>query len=111
MKNLLNFLIVLLLTISFNGCNKKIYNETEVLGASMKIVLFLDNANQFQLDSLINADNLPSVDKWPNTSFVDYETNKRITKKTLVRNTKEGEIVYIITGTTVPYDIIKRIRR
>ena len=104
-------LFLTLVSLSLFSCHKKIYNETEILGASMRIVLSIDDAKQYQLDSLIEADNLPSINKWPYTSFIDYETNKSIVKKTLVKTNKEEEIVYIITGSTAPYDIIKRIRK
>ena len=47
------------------------------LGASMKISCNIENARQYQVDSLMVADTLPPVNKWLRSVYLDYETGDR----------------------------------
>lgn len=113
MKKLLNILIVFSVFAILNGCgsHRKMVDDTEVLSASMRHVLVIDDAKRYQVDSLITADTLPSLDKWLIGTFVDKTTNKIYIKRVYIRNTNDIEIVYTITGENEPFDIIKRIRK
>lgn len=114
MKKLTKILISLLLMVLFIGCcnQKHISNNTEILGTSMKYELNINNGKTYQIDSLIKADTLPVLSNWIASTFVDYNTNKTITKRVYVRQySKKCENVYIITGNNEPYGIIKRIKR
>lgn len=114
MRKYFKLLISLLLTFLFIGCcnQKHISNNTEVLGVSMKYELNINNGKTYQIDSLIKADTLPALGNWIASTFVDYNTNKAVTKRVYVRQySKKHENVYIITGNNEPYEIIKRIKR
>lgn len=111
MKYLLKFFMLSLISLMIIGCctQKKILNQ-EVLGTSMKYALVIENATTYQVDSLINADTLPPLEKWIPSMFVDYTTNERITKRMYIKQySRKSNIVYVITGLNEPFDIIKRI--
>lgn len=113
MGKLYKILVLSLLGIFFTTCvtHKNIILDDNVLGVSMKYELFIKDGKMYQVDSLINADNLPILDKWLSTAFTDYNTQEKVFKRFLVRKvSKEKEVVYIITGNTEPFTIIKRIK-
>lgn len=113
MKHLFNFFILLLINLMIIGCcaQKRVINQ-EILGTSMKYALVIENATEYQVDSLINADTLPPLEKWIPSMFVDYTTNERITKRMYIKQySNKSEVVYIITGLNEPFDIVKRIKK
>lgn len=80
------------------------------LSSSMKITCNIDNGKYYQIDSIVNADTLPSVNKWLQSTFTDYETNQKYEKRLYVKTYNNGtEVVYIILGNKEPYKITKRI--
>lgn len=114
MKKLLNFLTVLLVGFIIISCcgHRKITNTTEVLGTSLKYDLVIENAKQYQVDSLIKADTLPTLTTWFTNSFRDYKTNEIFVKRTHIKEYQNNiEITYVITGNTEPYHIEKRIKK
>lgn len=116
MKKLFNILIIFLFLGLMVSCSifkqNKSYHENEVLGASMVRELYIENGTTFQVDSLINADTLPSLNTWYTSVFVDYETNERILKRMCVKTfNKRYEITYIIVGIKEPFQIEKRIKK
>lgn len=79
-------------------------------GTSMKITCNIDNGKYYQIDSIVKADTLPSVNKWLQSTFTDYETNQKYEKRLYVKTYNNGtEVVYIILGNKEPYKITKRI--
>ena len=113
MKKLFKFLIFVLISLFFIKCStqRNIILDDNVLGVSMKYELYIKDGKMYQVDSLINADNLPVLNKWLGTAFIDYNTQEKVSKRFLVRKvSKEKEVVYIITGNTEPFTIIKRIK-
>lgn len=114
MRKLFKILTLSLMGIFLIACSthKSISLDNNVLGASMKYELFVQNGSVYQVDSLINADDLPLLNKWISSTFIDYNTQEMITKRVYVRqHSKNDEIVYIITGNKEPYEIIKRSKR
>lgn len=80
------------------------------LGASMKISCNIENAKQYQIDSIMVADTLPNLKKWLRSVYIDYETGERILKRMYIRQYDNGtESVYLIMGSEEPYKITKRI--
>ena len=81
------------------------------LGASMKISCNIENARQYQVDSLMVADTLPPVNKWLRSVYLDYETGDRYIKRLYIRTYGDGtEAAYIILGQEEPYKkVTKRI--
>ena len=113
MRKLFKILTLSLMGIFFIACSihKNISLDDNVLGVSMKYELYIKDGKMYQVDSLINADNLPVLNKWLGTAFIDYNTQEKVSKRFLVRKvSEEKEVVYIITGNTEPFTIIKRIK-
>lgn len=81
------------------------------LGTSMKISCNIENAKQYQVDSLMVADTLPPVNKWLRSVYLDYETGDKYIKRLYIRTYDNGtEAVYIILGQEEPYKkVTKRI--
>lgn len=114
MKNILkNLLIVMCFAFIIIGCGvtKKQKSKNDLpLTTSMKITCNIENGKTYQIDSIIVADTLPRLENWLFSVYVDYSTNKKITKRMYMRNYSNGtEAVYVITGDNEPYKIIKRI--
>lgn len=110
MRKLINIIICTIFSIFVIGCCAQKKNTTnEVLGASMKYSLYIEKGSSYQVDSLISADTLPVVNRWIGGTFVDYNTNNRITKRTFIKQFSGSEIVYVITGNVEPFKIEKRI--
>ena len=79
-------------------------------GASMKYACNVENGKYYQIDSIMVADTLPTLDKWLSTFYIDYDTNEKIQKRMCIKQYKNGtEAVYIIMGSKEPYKITKRI--
>jgi hypothetical protein len=113
MGKLFKILTLSLMGIFFIACSthKNILIDDNLLGVSMKYELFIKDGKSHQVDSLINADALPAINKWLGTTFADYNTQEKITKRFYVKKTTNGkEVVYIVTGNTEPFVIIKRIK-
>lgn len=113
MKNILSK-IVLIGIIGFSiiscGLTKKQKSKDLELSTSMKITCNIENGKFYQIDSIMVADTLPSLDKWLYSTYIDYSTNKKIVKRMYIRTYDEKrEVVYVITGETEPYKITKRI--
>lgn len=114
MKRIIIFLTITLFTLVIAGCcyQKKVTNTAGVYGLSLKYDLVIDNARQYQVDSLIKADTLPALTTWFTNSFRDYKTNEMFVKRTHIKEYKNNtEITYVITGNTEPYHIEKRIKK
>jgi len=110
MRKLINVIIYVVILIHTIGCCVQKKVETErVLGAAMKQVLVIEQASLYQVDSLIDADTLPRFDRWISGTFVEYNSNKKITKRTIIKQFSGSEIVYVVTGNTEPFKIEKRI--
>ena len=79
--------------------------DTEIV---MKAVT--DTLTRAQLDSLCAADELSNdLNDWMTTTFVDYESNMRVTKHVWVNAVSEDEeVTYIIVPTDTLYDFTKR---
>lgn len=93
------------------GTVKKQQETNHQLGLSMKISCDIENGKQYQVDSLMVSDTLPSINKWLRNTYVDYETGERYIKRMYIRTYSDGtEAVYIIIGQEEPYKrITKRI--
>lgn len=100
---------ILISTFIIGCCGTKTAINNKVFGTSMKYSLYIEKASDYQVDSLINADELPQLERWLGNTFVDYNTNEIISKRMYIRKNNEGEIVYVITGNTEPFKIEKRI--
>lgn len=79
--------------------------ETEIV---MKAVT--DTLTRAQLDSLCAADELSKdLNDWMTTTFVDYESNARVTKHVWVNAVSEDEeVTYIIVPEDTLYIFTKR---
>jgi hypothetical protein len=114
MKKLINFLTITLIAFIIVSCcsQKKATNTVGVYGLSLKYNLVIDNAKQYQVDSLIKADTLPALTSWFTNSFRDYNTNEMFVKRTHIKEYQNNtEITYVITGNGEPYHIEKRIKK
>jgi hypothetical protein len=113
MEKLFKFLVITFIGFLIIGCcTTKQVSNNEVLGISMKYSLLIKEANQFQVDSLIKADTLPSLNYWFTNSFRDYQTNELIVKRTFIKEyNNRNEITYVISGDKEPYCIEKRIMK
>lgn len=114
MKNIFkNLLIVMCFALVIVGCGvtKKQKSKTDLpLTTSMRLTCNIENGKTYQIDSIIVADTLPRLEKWLFSVYVDYSTNKKISKRMYIRNYTNGtEAVYVITGDNEPYKITKRI--
>lgn len=111
-KLLINLTVLIIMLFSITCCaTTKNVMVNERLGASM-VVETINGNGQFQIDSIIKADTLPNLNKWLLSSFVDYETNKKVLKRVCIKQYKDGtEVMYIITGQNEPFKIVKRITR
>lgn len=110
MEKILKLTTIILTFIFVIGCcGPKVLVTNEVLGTSMKYSLYIEKASNYQVDSLINVDNLPKLERWIGNTFVDYNTNEMISKRMYIKEYSNGEIVYVITGNTEPFKIEKRI--
>ena len=108
-KTLILFLIVAL---SFNGCflfknlpkgNNNNDNDGDIMyGITMVL-------NGYQMDSLLIADELPTLDEWIKVGFQDYETHESIYKYTYIKDiTERSELIYIATVKDTLYKVMKR---
>ena len=116
MKKFLNILITVSFLFILVNCSifkhSKKENKDEILGASIKYELCIENASTYQIDSLIIADTLPSLNFWYASVFVDYQTNEKVVKRMYIKAyDKQKEITYIIQGTKEPFYLEKRIRK
>lgn len=114
MKKLINFLTITLIAFIIVSCcsQKKVTNTAGVYGLSLKYDLVINNAKQYQVDSLIKADTLPALATWFTNSFRDYKTNEIFVKRTHIKEYQNNtEITYVITGNIEPYHIEKRIKK
>ena len=113
MKKLFNILIYAMISICIIGCcTQKKVGSSDVLGSSMKVELHIDDAKAFQVDSLITADTLPSLDKWISSTFIDYNTNKPVVKRMYIKQySLKHEILYLVIGESEPFEIIKRVEK
>lgn len=80
-------------------------NETEVI---MKAVT--DTLNRAQLDSVCVADGLNTdFGSWMATTFVDYESNMRVTKYVWINSISEDEeVTYIVVQKDTLFILTKR---
>jgi len=113
MKNFLKkIVLVLVMCLSFVACDLIFKtprnNDNQNLGTSM-ILSYTMNATEWQVDSICKADTLPDIDNWLRTQFTDYETNELVTKRLYYKEWGDKEVVYIITGTSEPYIVMRRI--
>ena len=109
---ILKFLVFIIVTsLLIVGCkSKSIVTNEVVLGSSMRVEWTMDNATLFQVDSLVNAESLPSFSRWLGTSFNDFETGIKTTKRMYIKRVSDSkEIVFIIIGNNEPFKVIKRV--
>ena len=113
MKNLFKkFVLAIVLCLSFVACDllfKTPRNDNEPTYGSSMLVAYTMNASSWQVDSICQADTLPSVDTWLKSQFMDYETNEIVTKRLYYKDYGDTEVVYIITGSTEPFVVTRRI--
>ena len=114
MKAILKYvLLVIGLTLMIIGCGvvKRQQEKNEFpFGTSMRITCNIENGTFEQIDSIIIADTLPSLNKWLRSVYIDYETSNRIMKHMYIRTYDNGtESVYVIMGSDEPFKITKRI--
>jgi hypothetical protein len=84
-------------------------NETTTeYGTSMKYSYTM-TASNWQVDSICRADALPNIDEWIVNGFTDYETGEQIVKRLYMKAEGEKEVIYIITGSSEPYKVERRI--
>lgn len=113
MKKLFNILIYAMISICIIGCcTQKKAVSGDFIGSSMKVEFHIDDAKAFQVDSLIIADTLPSLDKWISSTFIDYDTNKPVVKRMYIKQySLKHEILYLVIGESEPFEIIKRVEK
>lgn len=115
MKKLINVFIIIfvsLLTFNCSSINKMAKSDVEIYGDTMKYAFYMKNASLYQLDSIIIADTLPSLDLWFSTSFIDFETNAQILKRMCIKSYEtNNEVIYVVLGKNEPFQIEKRIRK
>lgn len=92
-------ILLLSLILCANKCDSSnTTNQENVMGLSMKSIEY--TYTPYQVDSMCCADTLKNIDEWIHSSFQDYETNKRITKRMYIKKYNFGsEIIY----TLLPY--------
>ena len=71
-------------------------NNNNILGTSLKYGLVINDAKQYQVDSLIVADTLPALNYWFTNSFRDYKTNEVFVKRTYIKEYKANRSSGII---------------
>ena len=78
----------------------------------MRYALYMEKATSYQLDSVIKADTLPSLDLWFSSYFIDFETDGRVLKRMCIKSyDKNNEVIYVVLGENEPFQIEKRIRK
>ena len=108
-----NILLVLVTCMTFVACDlifktPRKPDNGQTYGTSM-LISYTMNATAWQIDSICKADTLPEIDSWLVNQFTDYETNEVITKRMYIKERGETEAVYIVTGTSEPYLVVRRI--
>lgn len=115
MEKFFKILMVAFLTLMLYNCSttNNIKNkEIDIIyGDSMRYDLYIEKATLYQVDSIIIADTLPTLDLWLSTSFVDFQTNERILKRLCIKQCDKIETVYVVVGNKEPYKLEKRIRK
>ena len=111
MKNLWKFIILASVSLLLIGCGngRKLHRgEDENYGAAM--YAYTQIVNNHQLDSICAVDTLAPVGTWLPSSYVDYETGKRLVKYSYFKCISErSEIVYILVPQDTLYKITKRV--
>lgn len=90
----LKLIFIAILFIAFPSCNKKNYKLSGEQEYSMMYNGIYDTFSKYQLDSLINADNLPKINKWIESSYKDFETNDGFILKTLYIENDTATLIY-----------------
>ena len=113
MKKLFNFIIyAIILFYVFGCCAQRKSTSNEILGSSMKIELHIEKASTAQVDSLIIADTLPSLNKWISSIFIDDNTKEVIVKRMYIKqHSSKHEVLYLVNGDNEPFEIIKRVEK
>jgi hypothetical protein len=113
MKNLFKkFVLAIVMCLSFVACDllfKTPRTDNEPTYGSSMLVAYTMNATAWQVDSICQADTLPNIDTWLKSQFTDYETNEIVVKRLYYKDYGDTEIVYIITGSTEPFIVTRRI--
>lgn len=115
MKNIFKKLaLVLVMCLSMVGCDlifktPRNNDNNQTYGTSMILSYTMDHATAWQVDSICKADTLPNIDTWLTTQFTDYETNEIVVKRLYYKDYGETEVVYVITGSTEPFIVMRRI--
>lgn len=109
MKKLLTkFVLVIVASMFiFAKCDPK--GGEQIMGASSMKTEWEFDAMMYQIDSVCLADTLPTIDKWIGTTFTDYETKEKMTKKGYIKQRSENEqIIYtILIDESEPYWMTK----
>jgi len=89
------------------GCRTQ-KNATEIVAGSMRGYEQLMTLRQ--VDSMCVADTLKPYDEWLSSTYYDYETSKRVTKYTYIKElTDSTEKFYILVPKDTLFLITKRI--
>lgn len=115
MKKFLSRLILAAgLMISVAGCGllsklHKPVDPVEPTYGNGMLNSYVMEATAWQVDSICNADALPSLDEWIVNSFQDFETGENIVKYMYIKRLGDNEIIYIIMGQKEPFNVTRRI--
>ena len=108
-KHLFLAICVTVMCIACGTIGRRISNPIS-LGSSMRVECNITDGKEYQIDSIITCDTLPQLSEWLMSVYTDYETKEKIYKRMCIKTFSDGrECVYLITGTTEPYKIVKRI--
>lgn len=88
MKRLTGFFIISLF-LMLNGCKTASVENDGTFGVSPTATYTIapDTLCVSQMDSVVNADRLPALEKWAKSVFNDYETNTSYVYRTLYDKT------------------------
>lgn len=113
MKRLFKIIIVILSLLCLCGCGEKWklrqLSENDYVIGSMKAYVYTFDLRQ--VDSMCVADGLPrNIETWTTTTYNDYETNKKVSKKMYIKElTEKNELIYLLSEDKEKmYKVIKR---
>lgn len=109
-----NIILVLIMCLSFVACDlifktPRKDNDKNLGQAQSMLISYTMEASSWQVDSICQADTLPNIDNWLTSQFTDYETNEIVVKRLYYKDYGNTEVVYIITGSTEPFIVTRRI--
>ena len=102
---------------SMNGCgliqklsHKDNTDGTEIVAGTQNMYQTTYEFSQWQLDSLCNADKLPTnLNDWINRGYQDYETKVYVARYMYIKELNDNyEMIYIVTPRGEIYVVSKR---